>query len=195
MKLYKCPWEIGDVFAYKLEGDTAKERGLYGRYLLIQKVDEAIWYPGHIVPIVYVKITKSSVLPTNLDEYNNLEYVQTWVTRYENRFYPIDGRRPLEDIAEKSKIRYEVDEFGYLPNYRITLITKSIRETQKLIYVGNFVKATPPPKEFIPHSKYNICSTPWKAPYGTFETIMLEKYFNYNLRELSIYSNRSNYVL
>ena len=88
----------------------AKERGLFGRYLLIQKIDEGTWYPGHIVPIVYVKITADSNLPVNQEQYDKFEYIQIGFTRYEERFWPIDMSRPQEDIAEKSKFKYEVDE-------------------------------------------------------------------------------------
>ena len=84
-RIYKCQWKLGDVFAYRLESDLAKERGLYGRYFLIQKVDEGIWHPGHIVPIAYVKITSDTKLPSNVEEYNQLEYVQTWFTNTRER--------------------------------------------------------------------------------------------------------------
>lgn len=192
MNLYKCPWKIGDVFAYQLESDMARERGMYGRYFLIQKVDEGVWYPGHIVPIVYVKITKDTALPTNWDEYDELEYVQTWSTNYEERFFPIDGRRPKEDIAEKSKICYQVDEFGFLPQYRITLINRSLHDIpSKLFYVGNCENYIRPQKEFIPHSKLNISSVLWKNFNHTFESVMLTKYFKFNLRESKIYCNSS----
>ena len=151
-RLYKCTWNIGDVFAYQLESDLAKEKGLYGRYFLIQKVDEGTWHPGHIIPIVYIKITKSEKLPINLEEYNELEYVQTWFTKYEERFFPIDAMRPVEDIAEKSRIKYEVDEFGFLPQFRVKLLNLSKKSIPtKLIYIGNFSGANPPEKEFIPH--------------------------------------------
>ena len=95
-------WKLGDVFAYPLKSDLAKERELYGRYFLIQKVDEAAWYPRHIVPIIYVKITSDTYLPSNIEEYNQLEYVQTWFTKYEERFWPIDLSRPQEDLMQKS---------------------------------------------------------------------------------------------
>ena len=191
-RIYKCQWNIGDVFAYKLESDLAKERGLYGRYFLIQKVDEGTWYPGHIVPIVYVKITKDTSLPSSEEEYNKLEYVQTWFTRYEDRFLPIDMRRPQEDIAEKSKINYQVDEYGILPQYRAKLLSTSKRVIpKKLIYVGNFVNTIRPPKEFIPHSKENVVPVSWKQFDETFETEMIKLYYGYNLREFSIYKNNN----
>ena len=188
-RLYKCQWKLGDVFAYKLESDLAKERGLYGRYFLIQKIDEGIWYPGHIVPIVYIKITDDTKLPSNIDEYNQLEYIQTSFTKYEDRFLPIDMSRLQEDIAEKAKINYQVDEYGFLPQYRIMLLNTSKKVIpSKLIYVGNFRNATPPQKEFIPHVKANIMDVSWKRLDETFETKMIRRYCGHNLREFSIYT-------
>lgn len=187
-RIYKCEWKIGDVFAYQLESELARERGLYGRYFLIRKIDERSWHPGHIVPIVYVKLTNDSHLPSNEEEYNQLEYVQTWSSPYRRRFLPIDFRRPLEDIYEKSKIKYEVDEYGYLAHYRITLLNTSKKVIPKnLIYVGNFANATPPQKEFIPHEKIEIGVVFWKHFDETFETKMINFYCGYNLRELPIY--------
>lgn len=190
-RIYKCQWQLGDVFAYRLESDLAKERGLYGQYFLIQKVDEGIWYPGHIVPIVYVKITRDTKLPSNVEEYNQLEFVQTWFTKYEDRFLPIDMRYPQEDIAQKSKINYQVDDYGFLPQYRIMLLNTSEKIIpSKLIYVGNFVDATCPKLEFVPHSKINISPIFWKNFNETFETKMIKLYCGHNLRQLSIYTDK-----
>lgn len=191
-RIYKCQWKFGDVFAYQLESDLAKERGLYGRYFLIQKVDEGLWHPGHIVPIVYVKITSNTNLPSNVEEYNQLEYVQTWFSKYEERFWPIDMRNPKEDIAEKSKKTYQVDEYGFLPQYRAKLLNTSKRVIPtKLIYVGNFANAIRPQKEFIPHSKEDVVSVSWKQFDETFETKMIKRYYGHNLRELSIYADKN----
>ncbi len=187
-KIYKCQWKVGDVFAYQLESDLSKERGLYGRYFLIQKIDEGVWHPGHIIPIIYVKITNGSTLPSTIEEYNRLEYVQTWFTKYEERFLPIDMKRPREDIAEKAKKNYEVDEYGFLPQYRAILLNISKNSIpEKLIYVGNFANAAYPQKEFIPHSQENIVAVSWKQYDETFETKMIKRYCGHNLRELSIY--------
>lgn len=188
-KIYHCEWKIGDVFAYKLESDLAKECGLYGQYFLIQKIDEGIWHPGHTVPIVYVKITNDMTLPSNVEEYNKLEYVQTGFTKYSDRFFPIDMRRPQEDIAEKSKINYQVDEYGFLPKYRVKLLNTSKRVIpKKLMYIGNFANAICPQKEFIPHSEMNILPVSWKQVDETFETKMIDLYFGNNKREYKIYS-------
>lgn len=191
-RIYQCQWKLGDVFAYQLESDLAKDRALYGRYFLIQKVDESLWHPGHIVPIVYVKITRDTNLPSNVEEYNQLEYVQTWFTKYEDRFFPIDMRRPQEDIAEKSKINYQVDAYGYLPQYRVKLLNTSQQVIPaKLIYVGNFANAVRPQNEFVPHSKENIVTVSWKQFDETFETKMIKRYCEHNLRELCIYTDKN----
>ena len=190
-RIYRCQWNIGDVFAYKLESELAKEKGLYGRYFLIQKVDEGTWDPGHIVPIVYVKITRDDQLPASVEEYDRLEYVQVGFAKYEERFWPIDMSRPQEDIAEKSKIDYKVDEYGLLPKYRITLLNTSKRAIpSKLIYIGNYQNVIRPTNEFIPHSKVNITVISWKQFEETFETTMIKRYCWHNLRELSIYANK-----
>ena len=190
-KHYKCQWKLGDVFAYQLESELAKERGLYGQYFLIQKVDEYI-FDGHIIPIVYAKITKNFNIPSNVKEYDQLEYVQTWFTKYEDRFFPIDMRRLQKDIAEKSKMNYQVDEYGLLPQYRAKILNTSKKVIPaKLIYVGNYANAVLPQKEFIPHSKENIITVAWKQFDETFETKMIKRYCGHNLRELSIYIDKN----
>ena len=55
-RLYHCQWKVGDMYAYQLEGEYAKERGLNGKYLLFYKIAESIWWPGHVIPVVYIKI-------------------------------------------------------------------------------------------------------------------------------------------
>ena len=53
-RLYKCTWQIGDVYAYRLESEYSKEKGFYGKYIIFQKVGETDWWPGHIIPLVIV---------------------------------------------------------------------------------------------------------------------------------------------
>jgi len=186
-RLYKCEWQIGDVFAYQLDSDFAKEEGFYGRHFLMQKIDEYIWHPGHIIPIVYVKITKDEKLPYSAEEYDKLEYVQISATRYEDRFLPI-GKNAEEDIAEKSKQKYEVDEYGVLPQYRIKLVSTSRKVIpSKLVHVGSFLSVIPPEKEFIPHSKLSISSTLWK----NYEHTIIYRYKGLNLRQAERFRNES----
>ena len=69
-RIYKCEWKIGDVFAYQLESDLAKERGLYGRYFLIQKVDE----DGHLLEECEVYyLTTKNILFWTFDDWKLLD--------------------------------------------------------------------------------------------------------------------------
>lgn len=52
-KLYHCQWKIGDVFAYQLSGDYAKEKEMLNKYLFFVKIDETTWHPGHTLPVLY----------------------------------------------------------------------------------------------------------------------------------------------
>lgn len=185
--LYKCEWKIGDVFAYKLKSEKAFEMGFENRYFLIQKIDEGTYYPGHIIPIVYVKITNDNILPKTVEEFDSLEYIQVWSDKPVARFWPINGADPIGDIFNKAQIDYQFDEYGFLPQFRSRLINTSKRIIPKdLIYIGNFIDSKPPKIEFVP-DKVNIDSLYWKIRDRTFETEMLKKYYNYNLRNLGIY--------
>lgn len=187
---YRCPWENGDVFAWKLESELAKELGLDGRYLLLQKVDMCFWHPSHFIPILYAKLTKDENLPEDVSAFDRLEYIQVGFTPYMSRFYPIDVRRAKEDIEEKSREKYEVDEFGTLPEYRFSMITTSAKNIpENLLFLGNFSGSTPPQKEFVPRVHLNVRCEFWEKFGENFETKLLKKYKDYNLRQLSFYQN------
>ena len=187
----KQKWNVGEVYAYKIESDLGKENGLFGQYFLIQKVAEAQMSPRITAPIVYIKITKDGTLPADLDEYNRLEYVQTWTTKYEERFWPYDFSRLEEDIAEKSKLRYEVDEYGFLPQFRaLLLLARGKQIPPDLVYVGNFPDAVRPSKEFIPHVNANYRMIGWKKNSEIFDMVIIKAYCGHNLRTLKIYQRK-----
>ena len=98
--------------------------------------------------------------------------------------------RPQEDVAEKAKKDYLVDEYGFLPQYRLTLLNTSKKVIPpELVYVGNFGPATCPPNEFVPHVKANIGTVSWKQFDETFESKLIRLYCGHNRREFSIYKN------
>ena len=191
-KIYCCEWKIGDVFAYPLNSEYAREKGLYGRYFLFQKIGETIYYPGHIIPIVWVKITVDDQLPLDKNDFDKLEYVQTSATRFDPfvEEFHIDSRGLTEEEflekVNKKKEELDFDEFGYLPQYRIALINTSKRVIPKnLVFVGNYQNTKPPKREFVPRSELSIPSFVWKF----FDNIMIERYCGYNLRKFDIYSH------
>ena len=134
-RIYKCEWKIGDVYAYRFESEIAKEKGYYGRYLLIQKVDEGSWYPGHVVPIVYFRITKDTNLPS-IKDINDIECLKI-------------------GLGEKEpKIIYY---------YRSKLLNTSKRIIPKsLVYLGNAEVIYKNP-EYIPEDEVSYLSYEWKS--------------------------------
>lgn len=44
----------GDVFRINQISDLAKEKGLYGRHFLIQKVDEGVWHVHYIATDIHL---------------------------------------------------------------------------------------------------------------------------------------------
>lgn len=150
-KLYKCEWKIGDVFAYKIESKYAKEKGLYHRYFLLQKVDETSCYPGHIIPIIRVKITESEILPENKSEFDKLEYVH------------------INPKYIKGIVFMEL---------RIQMLSRSKRSIpKKLELLRNDPNIDIVKNEYIETEKLSRPLYTWNV----FEEIIIDKYCKYNL--------------
>jgi len=112
-KYYKCSWNIGDTYAYRLESDYAKLNNLYGHYLIIHKLDSYPQKKGNdfdVFPYVYTKITRSSELPKTLDEINN----------------------------NCDFVRYMRNMPGRTFKYRTINVLESTKILKKLIFIGNF---------------------------------------------------------
>ncbi len=170
-KSYMCEWKIGDVYAYKLESDYAREKGVYGRYFLFQKIDETVDYPEHIIPVVWVKITDGDVLPSNEKEFLDLKYFIIGRTYVANIFPSLLKSRPIgEQVFERTGREFEIDEFGRLPKYRIYLVNTSKRIIpKKITFVGNYSTNHPPKNEYIKDDEYYGQGFLWKW----FEECML----------------------
>lgn len=185
-RTYKCEWKNGDVFAYQLKSEYAKEQGLEGRYLIIQKIDEIDWYPCSTIPLVRVKITEDKTIPKTEKEIDELEYIQTWFTSYERRFAGFSALRPLKDQIKG--MSFNTDEYGLLPEYMASIVITSKNMTKgKLTYLGNYTNITPPQNEFIPICKDNFPTVLWK----NFEERLIEMYFGHNKRNLEVYQRRN----
>ena len=48
------PWNVGDVYAYMFHSSIAVERGVYGKYILFQKIGDIEWYDNITLSIVQV---------------------------------------------------------------------------------------------------------------------------------------------
>ncbi len=148
-KLYQCPWQVGDVFALPLEGEAMDRIGLGGQYLLIEKVAQSTWYPGHIIPIVYFKLTRDGQIPSCKEEYNQLEFIRNFAISYQLKAL-------FENIEVSQQYKYEPGEYLCDKNekafyYQVGLITTSKRAIPKtLVFVGNYGGVARPRYEVIP---------------------------------------------
>ena len=184
-RIYKCEWKIGDVFAYKLKSEYAKQNQLENKYLIIQKVDERIWWPEHTIPIVRVKITENDIIPKTEEEINKLKYIQTSTCFFRDRFAGSSAIIPLEEQIKG--MSFETDEYGLLPEYQLTIIVTSKSAANKfkeeLIYLGNYTNIKPPKIEFIPITKMNLNTIRWQD----LETELIDSYLLHNMRQSPIY--------
>lgn len=147
--LYRCEWKNGDVFAYLLESDLTKTCGLYGRYVLLIKVDDYVWYPGHIIPIVRLKITLSTSLPKDQQTIEDIEYLPTW-----------------------GKKGNSCDPHEYM--MKIISTSKKI-VPRKLIHLGCFPDLRLPKSEVIETDKISIIACHWTK----YEDKIIELYMRY----------------
>ena len=134
-RIYKCEWQLGDVFAYKFKSEAIQNYEYFNRYLLIQKVSEGLWYPGHTVPIVFFRLSKDDRLPS-IDEINNIKCL---------------------------KIAIGANTPGVIYDYRGKLINSSKRIIPKsLIYLGN-TDVICPEEEFKHQDDYGYFNFSWKG--------------------------------
>lgn len=114
-RLYKCEWEIGDVFAYQFNSEYAKDNDFYQKYVYFVKISEKTWYPGHIVPVVYFYKKVDNVL-SDVNALNNVGFIP--------QFY--------KPIAYKNNPGMKIQ-------YALTLLNTSSRVIPKkqLIFLGN----------------------------------------------------------
>lgn len=128
-RLFRCEWSYGDVYAYQMKSEEARTCGLFGKYVLLRKVDEGLWHPGHIVPIVRLKIVDEGMLPHSIEDYNKLPYFIIGNMNLES--IETDQQFPVE-IIEFSQQRKPINELifnenGMVPKYlfQLAITTKN----------------------------------------------------------------------
>ena len=152
-KFYRTEWQNGDTFAYRFEGEYAKEKGYEGKYIYFVKTDECWWDDYHIIPRVHVY---------NLitDELLKLEEI------VEHDYLPQCG------LHHRKK-----EELTYFGDYFINFINTSNRVIPKnnLIFIGNNPNYIEFPDNY-PNVIRLYCEMRWKE----FEEYIINVYINWN---------------
>ena len=175
-RFYRCPWNIGDIFAFPCKSSRAVE--LNRGYIVFQKVNEAESWPGHINPIVRIKLSDGAALPQSQAAFDRLPYLRISSTKYEDRFLPFDADHTYEEqIAQRSLRPFFPDKNGLLAQYQLKLYIKSNREVPSdLLFLGNHPKTVPPVDEFVPWSTDNI----QMVSFRNFENTVINKYLHFH---------------
>ena len=185
---YVCKWKDGDIYALKMISEAAKEINLYGEFILLEKVSITSYFPNSLIPVVYAKITRDSIIPTNQEMYNELPYVQIFAYKARENILPSELSYLKSHLANQYTTLQAPDEYGCLKVFRfsVAIVSKEI-EKRNLKYIGNFCNCEAPDNEFIPNIALNIIALPLTNDQTEFEYRFLELYRAHTLKESKIY--------
>lgn len=108
-------WNVGDVYAYRFSTKCATTNGLYGKYILMQKVDEIDGYQQKRFSVIHIFDKLFDELPDS----NEIKYI---------RLLPIDSA-----FCENGKSR----EFPLVMSCVMEYIKASEYPSNRLRYIGN----------------------------------------------------------
>ena len=78
---YRCPWKLGDVFAYQFHTEESEKYGVKGKYIVFRKITEDWCWPGHIIPTVSFYQWIGDEIPS-LEDIRDLPVILTNPSRY-----------------------------------------------------------------------------------------------------------------
>ena len=80
-----------------------KERYYLQKYLLFYKIAESIWWPGHVIPVVYIKLTENNEIPKTREELEKLDERDREIIEFR---YGLGGHKELtqKELADKLSI-------------------------------------------------------------------------------------------
>lgn len=78
---YRCPWKLGDVFAYQFHTEESEKYGVKGKYIVFRKITEDWCWPGHIIPTVSFYRWIGDEIPS-LEDIRDLPVILTNPSRY-----------------------------------------------------------------------------------------------------------------
>ena len=125
-KRFRCQWEIGDTFAYRLRGPDAEQYGFANEYVVLRKVDELEQGDGRLWPVVTVTHWPDANLPLTEADFQKVPLLKL----SSGRMFSAKGT-------------YE---------YRLEIMFTNRKQLEQLDmqYLGNFKNVPMPEDEFYP---------------------------------------------
>ena len=111
------PWNVGDIYAYQFHTDEAKEYGLYGKYILFQKIGEEEVYDGEICSRIQIYDQLYNELPDS----PILDGVRLLPIDNPNRFPPI-GKAGMDWFPLNLNAVMEIFKKNGYPHSYLTFI-------------------------------------------------------------------------
>lgn len=113
---YKCPWNIGDVYAYKIKNNENYK----GKYIIIMKISERIFHPHNICPEVYVYNKLFDEIP-KIEELNSIQYLPQFYkpTAYNGKYEQVLYRSFIAISNHYKKLVEEYIFVGNNKNYKL----------------------------------------------------------------------------
>lgn len=170
-------WQVGDVFALKLEEAN--------RYLILILYECPYETSCDIRCKFRTKITSNEQLPKDKEEIDALEFIRINYQHFYVRYLPLNAYENYEEGVIRQKDRkFYPDEFNYLYYYLFeAVLLKKSGVYKELIYLGNFDIKLPIDDYTNGNEKLFFLK---ELKYGLYKC-----YNEYNLRKSNIYERDS----
>ena len=116
-------WNVGDVYAYRFSTKIAAEKGLYGKYILMQKVDEVEGFQQKRFSVIHIFDRVFDELPASseIKHIRLLPIDSSFCEKGKSREFPLVMFCVMEYIKSSE---YPSARFHYIGNEDIAIRTK-----------------------------------------------------------------------
>ena len=111
----KNPWNAGDVYAYCFHSEEAKDQGLYGKYILLQKIQDNNFF-GDTLSLIQVYDKLYDEIPTNI----RLEHIRLLPFSLPKTFMPTGRNTSSPKLAMCAVLA--MDKKQHYPHKHLTYI-------------------------------------------------------------------------
>ena len=131
---YRCPWNMGDVFAYRFHSKYSEEYGMRDKYIAFRKITETLLWPNNIVPVVQIYRWMGDQVP-GLDELRDMP-----VLLLNNLWYAEEWTRHLIDLYIRSNRDLKAQNYQYIGNIQDDQLIEPSDKTYNTTFEGKATK-------------------------------------------------------
>lgn len=131
---YRCPWNMGDVFAYRFHSKYSEEYGMKDKYIAFRKITETNNWPNRIVPVVQIYRWMGDQVPA-LDELRDMSALLL-----NNAWHTPVWARYLIDLNIHSKRELKAQNYQYIGNIQDNQLIEPSDKTYNTIFGGKATK-------------------------------------------------------